>query len=70
MMTTMTEDDLLTPAEVAQRLRLHTETVRRWLKTGRMHGIYLGSDRAGWRIPASELERVLREGTPRPEREP
>ena len=35
------------------------ETVRRWLRSGEMKGTLLG-DRAGWRIPASEIERKLR----------
>jgi excisionase family DNA binding protein len=58
----MVEEELLTIQEVAQRLRLNPETVRRWLNNGRIHGYKLGSDRAGWRIPASEIPRVLTAG--------
>jgi excisionase family DNA binding protein len=65
----MTDEPLLTVHEVAQRLRLNPETVRRWLKSGRMRGMSLGSDRAGWRIPESEIRRVLSEGTARPDGE-
>ncbi len=52
------DDRLLTVAEVADRLRLNPETVRRWLRHGKLAGISLGSDRGGWRVPASELRRL------------
>jgi excisionase family DNA binding protein len=58
----MADEELLTVAEVARRLKLHPETVRRWIKTGRLHAISLGSDRAGWRIRASEVELLLQGG--------
>lgn len=54
-------EQLLTLNEVADRLRLNRETVRRWLNSGRLRGHKLGSDRAGWRIPESEIQRVLTE---------
>jgi excisionase family DNA binding protein len=57
----MVNEPLLTVDEVAQQLRLNPETVRRWLKSGRMRGHRLGGDRAGWRIPESEIQRVLTE---------
>lgn len=57
-------EELLTLNEVADRLRLHPESVRRWLKSGRIHGRKLGPTRAGWRIPASEVDRVLSEAEP------
>ncbi|HLZ70446.1 MAG TPA: helix-turn-helix domain-containing protein [Dehalococcoidia bacterium] len=63
----MTDEPLLTIPEVAQRLRLNPETVRRWLHDGRMRGYRIGSTRAGWRIPESEIRRVLTEGTTRPD---
>jgi excisionase family DNA binding protein len=62
MMATMTDEHLLTINEVAERLRLNPETIRRWLNDGRMRG-YLINQRAGWRIPESEIHRVLTEGT-------
>lgn len=53
----MTGDRLLTVQEVADRLRVNRETVRRWLRSGQLRGIKLGGDRAGFRIG----EEVLRE---------
>jgi excisionase family DNA binding protein len=55
----MAEDPLLKVTEVAARLRVSTETVRRWLRRGRLRGVLLGGDRGGYRIPASELDRLL-----------
>ncbi len=57
-------EPMLTVREVAERLRVNAETVRRWLRAGQLRGVWL-SDRAGWRIPAGELERFLRERTGR-----
>ena len=54
----MDNDPLLTVREVADRLRLKPETVRRWLRSGRLRGISLGSDHAGWRVRESEVRRL------------
>ena len=58
----MAEEELLTVDEVARRLKLHRETVRRWIRAGRLKAISLGSDRAGLRIRASEVRRLLDAG--------
>lgn len=49
---------MLTVSEIAQRLKVSPETIRRWLRSGQLHGVHL-SDRAGWRVPASEIDRFL-----------
>ena len=46
----MEGDRLLTVQEVAERLRINPETVRRWLRQGKLEGVMLGGDRAGYRI--------------------
>jgi excisionase family DNA binding protein len=51
-------ETMLTVDEAADRLRVHAETVRRWLRSGKLRGNLL-SERAGYRIPASEVERLL-----------
>lgn len=45
-------DVLLTPAEVAGRVRVHVQTVYRHLRTGRLPGQRIGSR---WRIPAEAV---------------
>ncbi len=56
---------MLTVREFAEKLRVKEETVRRWLRAGKIRGVHLG-DRAGWRIPASEVDRILRAGAVEP----
>ena len=58
--TAMERDELLTVKEVADRLKVHANTVRRWLDGQELHGIRL-SGKAGWRVRESELERFLKE---------
>jgi excisionase family DNA binding protein len=57
----MAEDEALTVAEVAKRLKLSQETVRRWLRDGKLRGVRF-SDAGGWRVRTSEVERVLSGG--------
>ena len=56
----MENEPMLTVAEVAERLRINPETVRVWLRQGKMQGFLPGGDRMGYRIPESEVTRVLR----------
>ena len=58
-------DRLLTVKQVAERLQLNPETIRRWVRGKKLEGVSLGSDRAGFRIPESEVERLLRAGSDR-----
>jgi excisionase family DNA binding protein len=53
------EEPLMTVKEVAGRLRVSEETVRRYLRSGRLKGMALGGRSAGYRIEASELRRFL-----------
>lgn len=54
----MTEQ-LLTVHEVATRLKITPETVRRWLRTGKLRGARPGGDKMGYRINEGELTRLL-----------
>lgn len=56
------EDRLLTVQQVADRLQIHPETVRRWLREKRLHGTKLGSNRSGFRISESEVNRLVAGG--------
>lgn len=51
---------MLRVPEVAQRLDVSIETVRRWLRDGKLKGHMIGGQRSGYRIPESEVERLLR----------
>jgi excisionase family DNA binding protein len=57
----MAEDRWLTVAEIAERLRVHEQTVRRWLRSGELPGRALGR-KAGWRIREADLEEFMRRG--------
>ena len=55
----MNEQRLLTVREVAERLRSSPETVRRWLRQGRLRGFRPGGAKLGYRVPESELQRFI-----------
>ena len=52
---------MLTVEEVASRLATSEETIRRWLRSGKLRGVRLGATRAGWRIDETDLAAFLRE---------
>ncbi len=52
--------EMLTVPQVAAYLQVHPESVRRWLREGRMRGINL-SGKGGWRVRRDELERFIEE---------
>jgi len=60
-------ETLLTVDVVAERLDVHKQTVRKWLREGQLHGVLLGR-RGGYRIRESEVDRLLEEGL-RPSKE-
>jgi len=50
----------MTAAEVAKRLRIDTITVRRMLKTGKLHGTYHATAKLGhWDISEEDLHNYL-----------
>ncbi|HEY8743554.1 MAG TPA: helix-turn-helix domain-containing protein [Chloroflexota bacterium] len=55
----MAADGMLKVEDVASRLNVREEAVRRWLRQGQLKGIRLGGTRLGWRIPEAELERFI-----------
>jgi excisionase family DNA binding protein len=56
----MMDEQLYTVEEVASRLAVHPETVRKWIKNGQLRATNLGG-RAGYRISRAALEQFLRE---------
>lgn len=51
-------EQLLTVEDVANQLQVHPETVRKWLREGRLEGVRL-TRRAGWRVRPGALEAML-----------
>ena len=49
---------MLTPEEVAEKLRVHPNTVRDYLKQGILPGIKLGR---AWRVEEKDLEAFIKE---------
>lgn len=58
----MPEEKLLKVPQVAERLDVSQETIRRWLREGKLKGRLLGGTRSGYRILESEVERFIRDG--------
>ena len=52
------EKEWLTVAQVAELIQVHPETVREWLRVGRLPGTLI-SRRAGWRVRRRDVERFL-----------
>ena len=56
----MSDQQWLTVAQIAEQLQVHHETVRRWLRDGRLEGKNFGV-KSGYRIRRQDLERFLAE---------
>lgn len=54
----MSQDRWLTVEQVAETLQVHIDTVRLWLRAGRLKGSLL-SRRAGWRVRESDLDAFM-----------
>src|SRR5688500_10771846 len=54
----MADEEVMTVAEVARRLRIHPVPLRKWLQAGGVRGGPLGATKAGWRIRGSEVGRL------------
>lgn len=51
----------MTTREVAARLHVCVDTVKGWCRTGKLHGAFKLSGRAGWRIPVTAIEHLAAE---------
>jgi len=56
--TTDDDERMLTVKDIAERLQMNEETIRRWLRTGELRGMQMG-ERSGYRVPVSELRRFI-----------
>jgi len=55
----MAGEQVLTVEEAAERIRTTPQTVRRWLRDGKLRGVRPGGTKLGWRIPESEVQKLL-----------
>jgi excisionase family DNA binding protein len=49
----------ITVEDAARQLQVHPQTVRVWLRRGKLKGRLIGGRKSGYRIPASEIDRLL-----------
>jgi excisionase family DNA binding protein len=54
-------DEWLTVQEITQFLKVHEESVRRWIRSGDLPAILLGSSKGGYRIRRADYDRFLEE---------
>jgi excisionase family DNA binding protein len=54
----MTDEEMMTLADVAERLQVHIDTVRRWVRDGELPAYQLGA-RAGYRVKVSDFRAFL-----------
>ena len=55
--TNLLTQRLLTPAQACRALGISRQTLKKWVKAGLIEAVPLPS--GGWRIPESEIQRVL-----------
>jgi excisionase family DNA binding protein len=55
------DEPRLTVREVAEIMRVSEKTVRKWIADGRIEHAALVTRQAGWLIPKSEVDRLLRD---------
>lgn len=52
----MSEDKLLTPPQVAEKLQVNERTVTQWLRKGHLRGFKIGKE---WRVSSKDLDAFL-----------
>jgi excisionase family DNA binding protein len=58
MIEDIDQEEFMTVEDVGDKLKVHVQTVRRWLRAGELRGYLLG-DRAGYRIRKADLVTFL-----------
>ena len=59
----MTQQILLTPSDVANRLQMNERTVTQWLRNGHLRGFKIGKE---WRISELDLDAFLEASANKP----
>lgn len=55
----MSQSEFLTVGQIVGRLQVDKETVRRWLRSGRLAGVLPGGTKAGYRVSEKDLQAFL-----------
>ena len=55
----------LTVQDITRRLQVHEETVRRWIRSGELPAILLGSAKGGYRVREANYQRFVADRFPR-----
>lgn len=55
------DEEWLTVEEVAEKLKVNEETVRRWIRANKLQVLDLGGQRAGYRIRRQDAEAFLQQ---------
>lgn len=56
----MSEQQIMTVKQVAERLGVRQETIRRWINEGRLKGTMIGGTKTGYRVFSSDVDRLVR----------
>ncbi len=51
------QEQWLTVQDITRRLQVHEETVRRWIRSGELPAILLGSAKGGYRVREADFDR-------------
>lgn len=52
-------DEWLTVSDITEELKVHEETVRRWIRTGQLPATLLRNIRTGYRVRRSDLDQFV-----------
>ncbi len=54
-------DEWLTVRNIVDELKVHEESVRRWIRSGELPAMLLGSAKGGYRVRRTDFDRFLAE---------
>jgi excisionase family DNA binding protein len=57
----MEDERYYTVAQMSAQLQVSEHTIRNWLTRGKLRGVKLGANRAGWRIRERDIDEFLKE---------
>ena len=55
----LTEETYYTVKQIAERLHVHPETVRQWIRSGSLRGFLMGGTKSGFRVTATDLNAFI-----------